>query len=588
MIVPMKKATLLMQAKDADAVIKKLRSLGLLHIEHQQLPKGKSIVLLQDDLALLANALGIISVEAQSRKPASACATQFGEWKSCARHIIELQRRLEQLKEYSVTLIQTISEWEEWGDFDPERVRQLGEKNIYVKFYQLPAKEIKELPQTVTVHIVSRKAGIARCILISRTPFETPFKEIVPPKMGLGKMKARLDEDTRAMEVLKKELYGLSCHQATLVQVKHALEKELEYNEVLTGMGQEYEIKYVSGYIPYDKADSLIQYAQNEHWGVWITEPAEDDKVPTLIRNPRWVSFISPMFKLIEVVPGYRELDISLWFLLFFSVFFGMLIGDAGIGGIFLLLTFYAQRKWGKKLQVEGAFTLFYLLSACAVIWGVLTGTFFGQEWLSGRIKPLMPSLRNDTNVQNLCFFIGALHLSIAHGWRLLIKLPALSALADAGWILILWGGFFLARLLILGEAFPSHAQWLFIIGASLVVLFTNPQKNILRGLGAGIGNLLLNLVNSFTDVVSYIRLFAVGLATVAVADSFNAMAMGIGFNNFFSGLITALILILGQVLNVLLGPMSVLVHGVRLNVLEFCNHLDIKWSGFAYRPLKE
>ena len=96
-----------------------------------------------------------------------------------------------------------------------------------------------------------------------------------------------------------------------------------------------------------------------------------------------------------------------------------------------------------------------------------------------------------------------------------------------------------------------------------------------------------MNLVNSFTDLVSYIRLFAVGLATVAVADAFNKMAMDIGYSGVIQGAITSLILLLGHTLNVLLGPMSILVHGVRLNVLEFCSHLDITWSGFSYKPLR-
>ena len=99
---------------------------------------------------------------------------------------------------------------------------------------------------------------------------------------------------------------------------------------------------------------------------------------------------------------------------------------------------------------------------------------------------------------------------------------------------------------------------------------------------------MLLNFVNSFTDIVSYIRLFAVGLATVAIADAFNKMAMGIGFNSVLTGLATALILLLGHTLNIILGPLAVLVHGVRLNVLEFCNHVDIRWSGFSYKPLRE
>ena len=124
--------------------------------------------------------------------------------------------------------------------------------------------------------------------------------------------------------------------------------------------------------------------------------------------------------------------------------------------------------------------------------------------------------------------------------------------------------------------------------GGALVLLFSNPQKNIIKGIGLGLGNLLLNLVNNFTDIVSYVRLFAVGLATVAVADSFNRMAIELGFNSVFSGALSALILVVGHTLNILLGPMSVLVHGVRLNVLEFCNHLDIRWSGFSYRPLRD
>jgi V/A-type H+-transporting ATPase subunit I len=139
-----------------------------------------------------------------------------------------------------------------------------------------------------------------------------------------------------------------------------------------------------------------------------------------------------------------------------------------------------------------------------------------------------------------------------------------------------------------LGHSFPQFAKWFFIVGPALVVLFSSPCKNILKGIVNGLGSLLLNIANSFTDVVSYIRLFAVGLATVAVADAFNKMAMGIGFNNFLQGLLTSFILLIGHLLNVILGPLSILVHGVRLNVLEFCNHLDIKWSGFVYKPLQE
>jgi V/A-type H+-transporting ATPase subunit I len=314
----------------------------------------------------------------------------------------------------------------------------------------------------------------------------------------------------------------------------------------------------------------------------------EEDNVPTLIRNPRWISMISPVFKLIEVLPGYHELDISLWFLIFLSIFFGMLVGDAAYGVIFLLLTIFSRIKWGNRARNKSIFFLLYLLSSCVIVWGVLTGTFFGQQWLPGWVRPLMPALRNDKSLQEICFLIGAAHLSIARLWRAALKAPSPKALADIGWTVILWGGFFLARMLVLGESFPVFGKWLFISGTTLVIFFTDPRKNMLKGTVNGISSFFLSVVNSFTDIVSYIRLFAVGLATVAVADSFNSMAMDLGFGSPAAGALAAIILFVGHALNIMLAPMSVLVHGVRLNVLEFCSHVDIKWGGFSYKPLED
>ncbi len=390
------------------------------------------------------------------------------------------------------------------------------------------------------------------------------------------------------MASVKNQMEKCIPYKKGLEQVKGLLERELRFQEALDGMGKTGRIMYLTGFVPSDAIGPLVENAKIEKWGIQIKDPSPEDKVPTLIRNPRWISVIAPVFRMIEVVPGYNELDISLWFLVFLSVFFGMLIGDAAYGAIFFTFTLFAQLKWGRKLRDKSVFILFYLFSSCAVLWGILTGTFFGQEWLPQSVKPLLPALRESKNVQTFCFFLGALHLSIAHLWRSVLKFPSPKALADIGWVSVLWGAFFLAKTLILGASFPVFGKWFFIIGTALVIFFTNPRVNIIKGISSGIGNLLLNFVNNFTDVVSYIRLFAVGLATVAIADAFNKMASGVGHNDILAGFLTALILFIGHALNMILGPLAVLVHGVRLNVLEFCNHLDIKWSGFPYRPLKE
>jgi V/A-type H+-transporting ATPase subunit I len=178
--------------------------------------------------------------------------------------------------------------------------------------------------------------------------------------------------------------------------------------------------------------------------------------------------------------------------------------------------------------------------------------------------------------------------LSIAHAWKFLRKWPSLKALSDIGWVFILWTAYFLANTLILNKAFPVFGKYFFIIGAALVILFTNPARNIFKGIGLGLGDFLLKLMGSFGDIVSYVRLFAVGAAGVAIAGAFNHMALAIGARTLLTGLVCFIILFLGHTLNIVMGILAVLVHGVRLNVLEFSGHLDMEWSGTEYAPFKQ
>jgi V/A-type H+-transporting ATPase subunit I len=274
-------------------------------------------------------------------------------------------------------------------------------------------------------------------------------------------------------------------------------------------------------------------------------------------------------------------------FLIFFSIFFGILIGDAGYGLVYilltLLLTLWLNKTMKLNAEMKTMVSLFYLLGSCAIIWGVLTGTFFGQGWL----QPLVPQLNNPESMETFCFFLGALHLSIAHSWRAFLKFPSLTALADVGYICILWTAFFLARTLVLGEDFPPFGIWLVAIGIILVILFTSPQSHVLRGIGEGLGTIALSFMNNITDVISYVRLFAVGLAGLAIAETTNTLASGFG-NGVVALMAGAAILIIGHGLNIILGIISVLVHGVRLNVLEFSGHANVTWSGSAFEPLKE
>jgi V/A-type H+/Na+-transporting ATPase subunit I len=587
MIVPMKKATILFETKDAEAMIKFLRKLGVMQVEHQNQPDGRDISTLLEKVALINSSFDVLNQVIASEREIQPQKIISGDWMAVAHYITELGRQQEQLESASRNLIGRIDEWERWGDVDSNEVRSLEQNGIFLKLYQVPAKEIQNFPDDVVVKKIFSAGDIAHIVVISRRQFECNCKEINPPEKGLSMLKSELAGNTRDLEGIKGEITGSTCYYEDLLGIKEKIGKEIEFQQVLNGMGREGLVCYVTGYIPFDMADHLIAEARNNKWGILIAEPTPDDNVPTLLRNPKWVGLIKPVLELLGLTPGYHELDVSMLFLIFFSIFFGILIGDAGYGLVYIIVTtlfacwLKKNMKW--NAETKTIVSLFYLLGSCAVIWGLLTGTFFGQGWL----QPLVPELNNAAFMTTFCFFLGALHLSIAHSWRAFLKFPSLKALADIGYICILWAAFFLARTLILGDIFPPLGIWLVGTGIILVIVFTNPQAHVIRGIGEGLGTIALSFMNNITDVISYIRLFAVSMAGLAVAETTNYLASGFG-----SGLIAlvagAIILLCGHSLNLILGLMSVLVHGVRLNVLEFSGHANVTWSGSAFEPFKE
>jgi V/A-type H+/Na+-transporting ATPase subunit I len=595
MIVAMKKVSIICQNKDAAETVNSLRSLGVVHVEHQQVPQGSDIAALQEDIGLADAALGILSRYAPEHVEAVHAQKHHADWKVSSRHIVDLEKRLDQLREYSRALKVKISEWEQWGDGDPEKIESLSHRNIFIRFYQIPEKEIEALPVELIVRVISARGGIVNCAVISRQKKDLPYKEVLPPKVSLSAMRHKLEQDSTLETALTHDLVKHNAHRGIIQENKAMLEKELMFHQAIRGMGQQGMLAYLTGYAPFDSIDMLEMAARDHQWALSVIDPGAEDAVPTLLRNPQWVDRIKPIFSLLGISPGYHELDVSIVFLVFFSIFFGILIGDAGYGIVYMALTGLLHYKMKNNLAMKHVFPLLYLLSSCAIVWGILTGTFFGQAWLQNKgFVALVPQLNDSKIMQTFCFFLGAFHLSIAHSWRAILKLPSLSALADVGWICVLWVAFFMARTLILAEVFPAWGASLAYTGIGLVVLFTNPQRNMFKAIGEGLGTIALSLMNNFTDVVSYVRLYAVGLAGVAIAETTNSMAAGLGDGvtaavaKALLVVASAFIVLIGHSLNIVLGPMSVLVHGVRLNVLEFSGHASVSWSGFAYEPLHE
>ncbi len=384
-------------------------------------------------------------------------------------------------------------------------------------------------------------------------------------------------------------------------QIKHflkqehkALEQRYRFTKVFLGMQEEKAFSCLQGFVPENNIALVVNLAKENKTGYLIETPKDTAEIPTLIKNPKWINIINPVFKLMNTLPGYEEWDISFFFLVFFSMFFAMLIGDAGYGALFIISTFFIQQKF-RKMPQEPLY-LMYVLGFCTVIWGAITGTWFGVEKIAQApvFNLLVVNKINsfiDTN-QNfmiyICFIIGIAHLTIAHLLKAARIINSIKVFSEIGWILIIWGLFFTAGTLVINNPFPSLALYMLVAGALFVLFFTNPQKNILKSALSGLANLPLSIISTFSDVVSYLRLFAVGYASLILATSFNDMAMQAGFGGFFSSLLAALILFIGHLLNIVLGFMAVIVHGVRLNMLEFAGQLGMEWTGKKYAPFHE
>jgi V/A-type H+-transporting ATPase subunit I len=624
MIVKMKKVSIVVFDRFREQSLKALRKLGLVHIESRP-SSSDELALFAEQNTQLERAWLLLPEETKKerkrrekkqkldrkrkkdkrlrrkreRAPTATRATEE-DVDGCveiAQEVVELTEKIRVIHEKIERLIREQQRIDLWGGYDPKEIRELAEKGVYISLYQLGPEEFKQLPEDLDRFVLERTKSFVRLAVVSLgSEPSLDFETVAIGEKGRAELQQELDGAGNELQGLEHRLQHLAGERPRIQTVMRRLNNKIEFEQVRAGMVGEGQLSYLTGYVPAKRADALKRAASENGWALLVDEPAEDDPVPTLVENPRWIRIIRPMFQLMETTPGYREFDISFIFLLFFSLFFAMLIGDAGYGIILFVLTLVARLAMPRR--PGGVFSLLFVLSAATIVWGALSGTWFGvealarQPLLSRIVIPQIASfgVENTKKVMFLCFVIGAVHLSIARLINFFRGLPGLVAFSELGWLSILWGMFFVTRYIVLQEALNPMGIWLVGAGILLVVVFGEQKGKFFKGVAFGLLRLplsLLDSIGSFSNIVSYVRLFAVGLATVAVATNFNAMAAEVGFG-IPSGLISAFILFFGHTLNIIMGAMSVIVHGVRLNMLEFSGQLGMEWTGVPYKPFQE
>jgi len=632
MIVPMKKVSLITLKAKKEETLKKLRKLGIMHIE---ISEGSSEKLnqLKEQISLLESALysvGKTKVEQKeiTNKKAleiSVDIKNLTEEKSdCLTQRASVNSELERLKS--------------WGDIDILSIKALQEKGIDIAVFEMPNKEYAELPNTIkTVKLDANKSTVKFLLWQSEEELDAKFKsyQLAMPKHSTAAMREQVEALTARINEIDEKIASFACFSNSLKKAIKAITKDIEFETYSSGMqlenlsqneNGEISVAYFKGYIEDEKLESLKKEAKKNAWGLFVEEPTEEDNVPTKLKNNKFVSLIYPLTDFLGTVPGYFEYDISGWFLAFILIFFGIIFGDGGYG---LLITAAAAIPIIKSLitkkEIAPTFLLVGLFGLSTIVWGTLTCTWFGlpaaelPNWLKSLSIPVISNVYADkiwtlpwtsngiglTTAQNLqifCFTLALIQLTVAHIKGALRNRKTLKCLGDIGSILQLFGIYYIVLSLVVNPqvfsfslvlaAIPIGTLAIALIGIGFVMsfVFANFEGNVIKSILESLKNIvsvLLGVVNVFSDIVSYIRLWAVGLAGAAISATVNELA-GPLLGNFMFMIIAIVLLVFGHGLNMILNVLSVIVHGIRLNTLEFSSHLDMSWSGHKFKPFEE
>ncbi len=637
MIVPMKKVSLIIMGDKKEETLKKLRKLGIVHVEITE-GSGGRLAELGEQIALLESAVYTVG----KQKNAEQKNIKSAEALSVATEIASLDEEKKQRQAERIALNSELERLKNWGDIDPNSISDLAAKGYEVLFYKVPRSEYEALADSIrTVRLGANKSSVQFLLLKSNVEDEEEIisslngYRLVLPQLSTDEMKQKISELSARIDTIDARIASYVCYAESIKRAIKAFENEVEFETYATGMADEnlssdssqaVSVAYFKGYIESENIGRLKQTAASNSWGLLVEEPCEEDHVPTKLKNNKFVSLIYPLTDFLGTVPGYFEYDISGWFLAFILIFFGIIFGDGGYGLLICAVAVIPiTRSLIAKKPISPTVLLIGLFGLSTVLWGTLTCTWFGlspeqlPHWLKSLSIPVISNVYADKiwypfwmkgtaglttsqNLQIFCFTLALLQLTVAHVKGAVRNKGSIRMLGDIGSMFQLLGIYYLVLSLVVNpEVFtfslviggvPVGTVAIALIGLGFVLsfVFSNYEGSIGESILSSCKNIvsvLLGVVNVFSDIVSYIRLWAVGLAGAAISATVNELA-GPFFGNFLFMIVAIVLLVFGHGLNMILNVLSVIVHGIRLNTLEFSSHLDMSWSGHKFKPFKE
>ena len=586
-IVPLVKATLYGPVAEKDSVLNGLQTLGCMHVNdlHRGVAPADDVPDESGDARAALQYLEDCPVKRLSLQHHEDVGIE-----ETVNKVLNIRDRSRALVEERAQLRRWIKDLEPWGDFHLPSWGQEGALRFW--FYVVPLHQRKEVEAIeLPWRVISQDHRFAYIVVITADrPAAMPGSPVSLDPRTLSTLRARLGEVERQLEETDYQRIGGTLYIDGLKgRLAEADDRAACKSAALRTHDQD-QLFAVQGWVPEASTPALKAFAADHKLAMTITPPTSEEKPPTLFHNPPLLRGGEGLVQF-YTTPAYHMWDPSNSVFIAFAIFFGMIFSDAGYGLILGIIMLALWKRLGHSTSGRGMRGLLLALVISCIVYGVLIGSYFGITPRPGsplaKLRVLNPE--NLNLMMLIAIGFGVAHLSFANLITAWLRRKSLSALSSVGWACIILGGF------MLGVGKSYHVAPMASVGISslalgglLVLVFTSKRpfstspKALLGRLVDGVKG-VAELSKAFGDVLSYLRLFALGLASIKLAEAFNSLAArslafkGVGI------LLAALVLLVGHSINFVMGIMGGVVHGLRLNVIEFFNW-SLHGEGEAFR----
>lgn len=620
MIEKMKKFTFLVTDKEYEGFISSLRQQGVVHV--QQLQQGASSQELQQALDLESRYVAALRVLDSAAKTYQVAphAPALGQ----ASDSLEVLTRIENIQAEEQTLMherdaieKDIRVLEPWGNFDMKALQRLAQASgLTVGFFRCSSKFFRqEWADHYFAIPVNEMSKSTYFLTFSEEKPDIEAEQIFLPQESLQEKRAQLDSVLQKLDLIHGELLYIEKQLRSVLldgqsQTRDSIQLERVHlsDERVAGDS----LRLLVGWVRADRTEELTTVLDADHIFYEMEDPAFEDDVPVQITNGRFTSLFEPILRMYSL-PNYHDLDPSFYFAPFFMLFFGLCLGDGGYG-LLVLFGGLAVAKFCKG-DVCNYGRLMAWLGMMTVICGLLMGTFFGidlsqQDWAF--LAPVKPYFLNDNGVGPIFGYSPMMVLSVIIGLIQVLLgmiLKGCKAVKNYGfaygigtfcWVAAIILAVILYGLPVCGVQLPQVVQYILmvLIGISALGIFfynspgsyRRPLLGLLGNIGGGVWATYGMATGLLGDLLSYIRLFALGLTGGVLGGVFNSLAIDMtsSLPVMVRWIPMILILLAGHGITFALSMISAFVHPMRLTFVEFFKNADFEGGGKEYSPFRK